>query len=926
VSDRGPSVCLGTHSHRTVTCGELKRVDKRSALALVCLFVVVFATLTPSAAAPETPPPKNVLVMSSFTEGNNFPELKSLKSGLRARLAVPVNFYTEFLDSTRFTDPAYRDSLSETFYHAYSATKLDIVVAAYPALRFALDYRKRVFPDVLIVFVSVAPSRRPGQEMWPGVTGVTIATDVCGSIELALRFHPDPQNIVLIAGVSEFEDYWTDIFREKVHSHHEKLKLIEFVGRATRPILEQVSALPAHTIVFAQKASQDSADPELMVFDLLRALGQCFSTHSVFNYCFNHECLGGFYPDEQEDGRKTVDIAALVLSGEKPESIPPEADTAMRPMVDWRELRRWNIPESLLPLGSIVLYQPAPFWQRYKWSIELAIFFVPALLLLIGSWLFERTQRKRAEKSVALQLRVETLISQISSDLINTPSTQIGTEIRTSLMTLRHFLGVDRISIYKLTDKEGNLRLHHLARGGGRSGAPPLLMRAEFPWLFAHLVGTEPILIPRSEGLPSEAEAELELFRELNLHALAVFPLNVENRLVGVLSFAVIQVSSRNWWEGFLPQLKTLSQVYANAFALELSHEALADSESRFRVLGDATPAFTWMADQTGKVIYLNRKTVDFTGAKPEELNGNGWFDYIHSDDRRMAFDVAAEGLEQHKKFVREYRVKRHDGKYRWMLDVGNPRFNAEGAFVGFIYTAIDVTEQQQAREALESVSGQLIEAQERERSHIARELHDDVCQRLAMLSLRIEKVTKGWTSGKMLVGDQLAQIWQQCSDLTGDVQALSHELHPSILDNLGLVMAVRSFCREFSEETGAAVEFTERDMPASLPRAVSLSLFRVIQEALHNAAKYSGEKHFEVHLRAEAGEIELKVSDRGAGFDVAKVKGAQGLGLVSMYERIHLLNGKIAIESKPGLGTTIRARVPVVVTAQPISLSARAS
>lgn len=139
-------------------------------------------------------------------------------------------------------------------------------------------------------------------------------------------------------------------------------------------------------------------------------------------------------------------------------------------------------------------------------------------------------------------------------------------------------------------------------------------------------------------------------------------------------------------------------------------------------------------------------------------------------------------------------------------------------------------------------VSRQLISAQERELSHIARELHDNICQRLAMLSLRIEKVSKAWATGQMQVGQQLQQIWQQCSDLTSDVQAISHELHPSILDNLGLVTAVKGFCRELSEHSGAVVECTARNIPDSLPRDVSLSLFRVIQEALHNAAKYSGE------------------------------------------------------------------------------------
>jgi signal transduction histidine kinase len=179
------------------------------------------------------------------------------------------------------------------------------------------------------------------------------------------------------------------------------------------------------------------------------------------------------------------------------------------------------------------------------------------------------------------------------------------------------------------------------------------------------------------------------------------------------------------------------------------------------------------------------------------------------------------------------------------------------------------------------------------------------------MLSLRIERATKGWGRDNGAAQDQLALIWQQCSDLTGDVQALSHALHPSLLDNLGLVTAVRSFCRELTEHGGAEVKFTERGIPDGLSREVSLSLFRVVQEALHNAAKYSGGKNFEVNFRGTSDGVELEVWDDGVGFDVAGVKDT-GLGLVSMRERIHLLNGTINIDSKVGAGTRIRVRVPV--------------
>jgi len=144
-------------------------------------------------------------------------------------------------------------------------------------------------------------------------------------------------------------------------------------------------------------------------------------------------------------------------------------------------------------------------------------------------------------------------------------------------------------------------------------------------------------------------------------------------------------------------------------------------------------------------------------------------------------------------------------------------------------------------------------------------------------------------------------------------VQSLSHQLHSSRLDYLGIVAAIDGFCDEFSKQHEVSIEFTDSDVPADLPREVSLCLFRVTQEALHNAVKYSGVDEYQVELTATAEEIQLSVSDSGRGFDVQAAKQSRGLGLVSMQERVHLAHGSLQVESEPGQGTRILAVVPLV-------------
>jgi len=247
------------------------------------------------------------------------------------------------------------------------------------------------------------------------------------------------------------------------------------------------------------------------------------------------------------------------------------------------------------------------------------------------------------------------------------------------------------------------------------------------------------------------------------------------------------------------------------------------------------------------------------------------------------------------------------------MFDVASPRVNGDGSFGGFIGSAIDTTDQKLAHQALEKISGQLIEAQEQERSRIARDLHDDICQRLALLSMEIEQANRTSSGSFAAARPNLENIQKHCSEIAVDVQSLSHQLHSSTLDCLGVVAAVRAFCGELSRQHELSIEFTARNVPEHLPRDISLCLFRIAQEALHNAVKYSDTKQFSVALCATEEEVQLIVRDAGAGFDVEEAKKNRGLGLVSMQERAHLVHGSFSVESKPGKGTTIFAAVPFV-------------
>jgi PAS domain S-box-containing protein len=329
--------------------------------------------------------------------------------------------------------------------------------------------------------------------------------------------------------------------------------------------------------------------------------------------------------------------------------------------------------------------------------------------------------------------------------------------------------------------------------------------------------------------------------------------------------------------------------------------------------MADTTPSLVWMCDAKGRITYLNDRRIAFTGPDPDAGLGDNWITYVHPDEAEAMLGTLYEGLKNKQPFSQEYRLRRNDGAYRWMFDVASPRMNGDGSFGGFIGSAIDTTDQKLAQQALERISGQLIEAQEKERSRIARDLHDDICQRLALLSLEIERANRTSNGSPAATKQNLEEIRKHCSEIAGDVQSLSHQLHSSKLDYLGLATAIRSFCTEFSQQHQVSTGFADSNVPKHLPKDISLCLFRIAQEALHNAVKYSGTTQFFVGLYAIEEEIQLVVRDTGVGFDVEEAKKNRGLGLVSMQERIHLVHGRFAIDSKPGKGTRIFAAVPFV-------------
>jgi PAS domain S-box-containing protein len=636
---------------------------------------------------------KNVLCLfSSVKYSEDF--LNVVEPFIRARVPDPITFYDAYLDDPQVEQRPYRESMAETLRRRYEGVKMDVVIASNPAaLNFAVQYRDRIFAGVPIVFNGVSSGEESRNN--PGVTGVLSPRGFRETIDLALRLQPDTRAVAVVVGISSWDSRQLAEMHSELLRNQDTVKEIDIIGPPDRELLRRVTALPPHTVVFLQMYPQFSNQEEFGVWDLLSEIAKRVPTYSAFPRLCVSGCIGGAYLDNRKEWLITAGIAARLLSGERVENTPIFIDANSQVQVDWRQLQRWQIGESAVPPGALILYRQPTLWERYRNYVLAAAVLILIQALAIAGLLWQRARKRKAEA-------------------------------------------------------------------------------------------------------------------------------------------------------------------------------VLRESEERFRVMTDTTPALVWMCNAEGKITYLNRRWLSFINPERKAVDDGFSSAHVHPDDVKNMQDALTLALKDREPFSREYRLYQNDGACRWMLDVASPRANGEGAFAGFIGSAIDVTDQKLAQQALKNVSGQLIEAQENERARIARELHDDICQRMALLSIEIAKAHHLPKTSASAATSSLETIQQHCIQIA---QSLSHQLHSSSLDTLGAVSAIRRLCKEYSIQHGVDIDFAERNMPCELPRDVSLCLFRVTQEALHNAVKYSGVSQFSVTLSATGSDVQLEVIDAGAGFDVERQK-----------------------------------------------------
>jgi PAS domain S-box-containing protein len=349
---------------------------------------------------------------------------------------------------------------------------------------------------------------------------------------------------------------------------------------------------------------------------------------------------------------------------------------------------------------------------------------------------------------------------------------------------------------------------------------------------------------------------------------------------------------------------------------------ALRESEVRYRTLADGGQALIWTSGLDKKCDFFNQRWLKFTGRTFEQEQGDGWAEGVHPDDLARCFATYSTAFDRRECFSMDYRLRRHDGEYRWIQDDGTPRYDSQGNFLGFIGHCLDITERKLGAEAmlrfqeqLRALSARQATLREEERTRIAREIHDELGQLLTGLKMDLhcaEDLVSDWNDARLNpLLDKLVAITELTNTTILTVQRIASELRPGVLDRLGLIMALHHEANQFERRSGLrCVLQIPQEEPALYPE-VATAFFRIFQEALTNTARHASARNVQASFRPEAGHWVLEVQDDGRGLTESEAANPGSLGLLGMQERARLLDGTVTFGRAPNGGTVVTVRLP---------------
>jgi len=715
---------------------------------------VLFAALLLAQPLRAAPPKetKRVLILYSLDRwhpAHNMTD-RAMRKVFQENSRFDIREYAEYLDLGRFHGPEHVRAMAEFLRRKYAALKIDVIVTIYPdALDFLLREKGRLFSGVPIVAAEVTKSYAEDLEHSPvrrRVTAAVLPDNASAIIADVLRLKPGTQRFALVGGSAPVDAMCDTLIRSALKKYEGRFELIDLTKLSMSETLARVSVLPPDTVVLYGSIVRDGSGQSFVPRDVLTLVSRAANApvFGLYDSLFGHGIVGGHLMSLNREGEVAAGLAMQIMAGASPGDIPFAGEDSYVDLYDWRELKRWGIPETAIPKGSELRYHVPSFGEEHPWVVA----------GVVSLFIFE----------TALILGL--------------------------LFNIRHRRGAER---------------------------------------------------------------------------------------------------------------------------------SLRDSEERLRLSIESAGTGLWSLDRDGRSVWATDRTYKLYGlTKDDPKTLERVLQTVYPEDRDRVRNANRRAWETGAEILIEYRLVLPDGALRWLAARMRVQHREPGQAQFLMGAIVDITARKQSEEALRNherelttLAGRLIHNQEEELRRLSRELHDDLTQRLTVLAIHAGMLEKTLQSLHPSSAGEVRELKGKLIEVSNEVHQLSRRLHPSILDDLGLVQAVRAECDTFRKRTGIALTFEAAEITAPPSRDAALCLYRVLQEALQNIAKHSRANEAHAAIKEGTDCIRLTVQDFGVGFDVQQASKSGGIGLSSMRERVRLVSGKLTIASEPGKGTEIQVTVP---------------
>ena len=878
----------------------------------ICGFLCSAATQGAKPPEENNPERKNVLVL--LPENIGFEGQMTFVQNFSAELDVPetVQLYTESIDLKELKDPANAEELAGLYRTKYKDVRLDLIIAGQrPVLEFVLRHRAVLFPGVPIVFGMIPKDIPAPTVRYPGVTGSVAALDFGKTVELALALQPGTKRVIVVSGASA-RDKWLDwIAKEQFRPLAGRVEFAYWEGLTTLELKERFKELGKSDVLFYLVESEDHAGHAYSLEQYLDRMAKQAPVpiYGSSERLLGHGVVGGNLYDNVGEARTIAEQVKQILAGKSPDEIPL-ADVKMSTVVDWRQLGRWGIPLARVPGGTDIRFREPTLWEKHKFAIAIVITFIALETALIFLLWIQVRRKNDARRMVERRFATERVVTEYSEKFTHCAPEDVEGRIEEGLGAIRRAKEVEWALWFTVEPGTGEIGKSFLAKDEAIPAEAALRLGGHTPWLMKQLETGETVAISGLEQMPEEAQEDRSYLKSIGVESILLIPSNSNGQAGRALVLANRQ-TQKEWPGALIARLRTMGNLFGTALHRRRAEVELKEKKEWLEMALEASRTALWDLDVlTGRVRW-SQGNDSLLGKAPVELelSWEKFLERVPEEDREDLYQRTVATLEKgNDNFVTEWRYHESGGGERWVLFRGRVYRDAHGRPLRLRGVNVDITEIKQAKFELVELTERLIQAQESERQRLARELHDDIGQRLSLLIIGLDRLRHGLPMGLRAPREELAASLQEASQLASDIHGLSHQLHSSKLKHLGLRAALRDLCSQVSRQHGIDVNLRAGMIPGELAEERALCLYRVAQEALNNAVKHSGSATIEVEIAAAQNIMQLKVKDHGVGFDVSRT--AAGVGLASMRERVRMAAGKLQISSMPGEGTEIVTEV----------------